>query len=74
MDIDLIPPSRPCNRKDSAEMREIITSSLRLDATALLAHAPERKVHQPLAVDVGINGLTKLRRCNSFKGGLLGFA
>ncbi|MNT19283.1 hypothetical protein D3C72_1545380 [compost metagenome] len=54
-------------------MREIITSSLRLDATALLAHAPERKVHQPLAVDVGIDGLAKLRRSNGIESGFLGF-
>lgn len=54
-------------------MRQIITSGLWLDSTSLLAHSPEREIHQALAVDVGINGLAELRRCNGIESGLLGF-
>ncbi|EJN31343.1 hypothetical protein PMI35_01478 [Pseudomonas sp. GM78] len=74
MRIDLISPCRSSNRQNSPKMGQVIASSLRLNATALLAHTPERKVHQPLAVYVGVNGLTKIRRCNGIEGGFLGLA
>ncbi|MNV50045.1 hypothetical protein D3C71_1420320 [compost metagenome] len=52
MGIDLISPRRACNRKDSSEMRKVVASRLWLNTPALIAHSPERKVHQPLTVDI----------------------
>ncbi|MNC48793.1 hypothetical protein D3C76_1654130 [compost metagenome] len=50
--VNFIPPCRPGNRKYCTEMGQIVTGCLRLDASALFAHAPQRILDQLLTVDV----------------------
>lgn len=71
---NLIPPRRPSNRKHSTEVGEIVTGRLRLDGPTLLAHAPQRILHQLLTVDLLVVESSQVRLTDRLERRQFGFA